>query len=846
MNLDSVIYHRKNGLNNPNNSRYSAIKKDSLLSSKYNVNNVNDYMKSLPYNESSFKESLDLIKTTEKESNMSTNVLYDTLSEMVYHIFDIESCKSIYENHDISNNLLESTIDSIICVDRMKRNYDKLNSLVDLKSIIESNKNDTENLTYEICNEINKYKDSNSINTRINLALETMLYLDASSYDLDIENIIENVSQYFRLQEGCSEHILPVIEANSIIKMISEKKIDTKIKKKESSKKKTIKGSAKEIIEQIKNTSIDDLPTMKKLVYKLYTKSPDNIIEETPNLLSWIRKSIVMLGSASIGPIGLVPIIIDSFIELKLKRKHTDELIKDLKKEIEITENKMDKLTRQSTIDKYEKYLDELNKGLDKLEDYSEDIGSDDKDDDSFDESADIIKDIISISIEDYMNNIHHDFITNVDNASRLLYSEINNRFKFLIEDGAYASSDVEEIDNFIMANKESIKNYISPIDNKVTVRLGIILPLAIKQHKIDKTQLMDMLDEICSNILFKISDRYDVFFDGDYDMYNIYISSTYRINPEEFDREEYDMQALVETGAYLKLMEESLNNITSFDLENTILENILNYSTSDLVNIYEYNEMIKYMDRYDYMELLEELRNEIFNNTYNPYMELMYNEQIKEGSKIRSAIFTINRDFEGLEVKPDMRDRYTTLYETYVLSEYVNDIKNISINESITSSLKIAREKLVKTAKTLSAKEKLLSNKIDNAVAKLEDDMQKAVSNKNREQVIRGSVLPSLSSIVKIAITSGALGYLIDPALAAITVVASFAVSKHCNKKEREYILDEIDIELKMVEKKMQLAEANNDMEAMEQLLRTERRLKRERKRIFYKLRANHYPGDK
>lgn len=844
MNLDSVIYHRNNGLNNPNNSRYSLVTKDSIHSSKYDINNVNSYIKSLPYSESSFRESLDLLKETEKETD-NTNVLYDTLSEMVYHINDIEYCKDLIHNSDIHDNILESTIDNIICVDRMKRNFDKLNSLINIDSIIESNKNDSENLILELCDEINKFKENNSIQTRINLSLETALYLDAV-YDINIDNILENVSQYYLLQEGAEASLNSVLETNKVIKKIKNNKMATKLKDTKSKAKEkvsTIKGSVKEDIAELRKTSIDDFPKMKSILYRIYTKSPENVIEETPNILSWIRNAVVF-SSLTAGPIGLVPIIVDKFIEFGLNRKRNNEMIKIFEKEISATEKKLDKAKQPKTQEKYEKYLDELNNGLKKLEDRKFDLDSN-EDYDNLDESTKIRNEISSISINEYMDLLHHNFIATVNNASTYLHSEIKNRFKFLIEDNAFSSSDVDELDDFIMANKESIKRYISPIDNKITVRIGIILPLAIRESYDKENLLDDLMDELCSNVLFKLPDKYNVFYDGDYDMYNIYVSSIYRISSEDFDRKEYEMEPLIEAVTYLELMERCMKNITSFDLEEAILENVLNYSSDDLVNIYEYNEMLKYMSNDDYIELLEEMRNEIHSNTYNPCLEMSFTEQIKETSKILNASFYIARDYEGKEKKPVMRDRYTSLYETYMLSEYVDDIKNISIEESVKSSLKIAREKLIKNAKTLSAKEKILSNKLDNAVANLEDTIQKKLSNKNREQVIRGSVLPSLSTIVKIAIGSG-VAYLIDPALAAITVVGSLAMSKHSNAKERQYILDEIDIELKMVEKKMQLAEANNDMEAMEQLLRTERRLQRERKRIFYKLRANHYPGTK
>ena len=52
---------------------------------------------------------------------------------------------------------------------------------------------------------------------------------------------------------------------------------------------------------------------------------------------------------------------------------------------------------------------------------------------------------------------------------------------------------------------------------------------------------------------------------------------------------------------------------------------------------------------------------------------------------------------------------------------------------------------------------------------------------------------------------------------------------------KERKYILSEIEVELRLVEKKIQLAERNDDTKALGELYRIEKRLKNEQARIKY-----------
>ena len=71
-------------------------------------------------------------------------------------------------------------------------------------------------------------------------------------------------------------------------------------------------------------------------------------------------------------------------------------------------------------------------------------------------------------------------------------------------------------------------------------------------------------------------------------------------------------------------------------------------------------------------------------------------------------------------------------------------------------------------------------------------------------------------------------------PALAA---VAGFALSKHTEKKERALILDEIDIELKVLDRELQKAESSGSSKKYRTLLTIQKNLQRERQRIYYGL---------
>jgi ribonuclease HII len=81
---------------------------------------------------------------------------------------------------------------------------------------------------------------------------------------------------------------------------------------------------------------------------------------------------------------------------------------------------------------------------------------------------------------------------------------------------------------------------------------------------------------------------------------------------------------------------------------------------------------------------------------------------------------------------------------------------------------------------------------------------------------------------------------YLINPVVAAIGVIGALAVSKALTERERQMLLDEIDIELKAVEKEISTAESNNRMKDYRQLLTYQRKLQREKQRIKYRLKLS------
>ena len=153
---------------------------------------------------------------------------------------------------------------------------------------------------------------------------------------------------------------------------------------------------------------------------------------------------------------------------------------------------------------------------------------------------------------------------------------------------------------------------------------------------------------------------------------------------------------------------------------------------------------------------------------------------------------------------------------------------------KSVINDINTELNKLRNTLQKAKDMDKEVSRKIDSSVNMFISAMQRAASNENREAIIKGSIIPSASKVIKTAIIDGAVA-LVNPAIAIILAIGQFAVSKKMQKKERQLVLDEIDIELEMCKRYMRQAEDNNDLEAQKQLLRIQRNLERQKQRIQY-----------
>jgi len=233
-----------------------------------------------------------------------------------------------------------------------------------------------------------------------------------------------------------------------------------------------------------------------------------------------------------------------------------------------------------------------------------------------------------------------------------------------------------------------------------------------------------------------------------------------------------------------------------------------------------------------------------------NAFKEALISERynlraIREKSyKDYMRIETLNSNIAKME-STNVYNTASSMKSIICYLKFINEAAKIKndgyINEmEFTNSLKLAMKNLKRDAMNLSDKEKRLSSNIDASVNSISKSIETSLQNGNREAVIKGSIIPSASKCIKLALTVG-VAWAINPAIAVIGAIGTFACMKKMQNKERQLVLDDIEIELKMCERYIQRAENNNDLKKVREYEKIQRNLERQQQRIKYKMNVEH-----
>lgn len=194
--------------------------------------------------------------------------------------------------------------------------------------------------------------------------------------------------------------------------------------------------------------------------------------------------------------------------------------------------------------------------------------------------------------------------------------------------------------------------------------------------------------------------------------------------------------------------------------------------------------------------------------------------------------------DMEKYRLDYIKEDAYSirNIFEEDIANQALLEMSYQVIQEKFNlNTVKLALQNAKAKLKELNTKQKSLWQSVDAQGSGLIKSIEKALTSDRREAIIKGSIIPSFSKCIKGAIALAGTGIIFGPTGALIAAIGGLATSKVLNDRERKLLFDEIDTELKVVEKQIEIAQNDGDMNQYRFLLNYQKKLTREYQRIKY-----------
>lgn len=259
-------------------------------------------------------------------------------------------------------------------------------------------------------------------------------------------------------------------------------------------------------------------------------------------------------------------------------------------------------------------------------------------------------------------------------------------------------------------------------------------------------------------------------------------------------------------------LLFESANDIMNKKINPLYLERLIesccrNNCVGSLYEIYSYSTGSDKMFESSYNHIYDKKTMRSFDSFKKPENKI-------DSASVKSLFYTIEATSNLIE-----------------LSEQVE-----SVNESTLNTIKLAIQNMKAKFSKFNMKQKELWNTLDAYANRFMRSIEDSDNNR-RNNILQGKTLPSFSKCIKTAIAlAGAgvvTGNIMVPIIGALGMIGSNAA---LDEKQKNQLLDEIEIELKVLEKEIDLAEKNDDTNKYRQLLRMQKKLQHEYQRIKYK----------
>ena len=168
------------------------------------------------------------------------------------------------------------------------------------------------------------------------------------------------------------------------------------------------------------------------------------------------------------------------------------------------------------------------------------------------------------------------------------------------------------------------------------------------------------------------------------------------------------------------------------------------------------------------------------------------------------------NYDMDNLNIT--VTQILDTNISNYIIAETVHDVVGIPVHEmKISSYARMVLDKFRQGYDYLNDKQKAVFDTLDRLADRFSHFDDKEARAEARMQVIKGQMLPPLSKCLKTILLAGLIA-IINPWLGLLAIIVKYVTSKNATKEERQAVCDELEVEIQMIDRKIQDAVDEKD----------------------------------
>lgn len=275
---------------------------------------------------------------------------------------------------------------------------------------------------------------------------------------------------------------------------------------------------------------------------------------------------------------------------------------------------------------------------------------------------------------------------------------------------------------------------------------------------------------------------------------------------------------------AYKKARDMIKTESTSVDYENLTRQTIL----SKMINLFNYdfphqdeNQVMMYDDnRADFdINNIESIKNYVDDNkkamsllvetvsTINKYSHELLRELRYQDNSQKDMSSDDNTDAYIIPSNKDPNKR-DMVYEAVNITD---NGKKILQEMKLTSYATLALDKVKRGYDKLDDAQKSAFRTIDAIADSVEKWDDKEDSAEARKMIVNNKIVPSMSRCIKTILMAGALS-LISVYLAIVALAVKFVKARNARKQERQSVVDELEVEIQMVDRRIRDAEDDKD----------------------------------